>query len=33
MTNARDWAKQPLSRSPRRVLHRLTDLLTLRSMS
>ena len=28
MTNARDWAKQPLSRRPHRVLQHLTDLLT-----
>ncbi len=31
ITNARDWAKQPLSRSPCRVLHHLTDLLSLTS--
>lgn len=31
VTNARDWAKQPLSRSPRRVLDHLTDLLSLTS--
>jgi 4-nitrophenyl phosphatase len=33
MTSARDWATQPLSRSPHRVLHHLTDLLTLSSIS
>jgi 4-nitrophenyl phosphatase len=33
ITNARDWAKQPLSRSPRRVLHHLTDLLSLTAKS
>ncbi len=33
ITNARDWAKQPFSRSPRRVLHHLTDLLSLTSTS
>jgi 4-nitrophenyl phosphatase len=32
MTDARSWAKQPLSRSPRRVLRHLTDLLTLSSI-
>lgn len=29
ITDARDWLKQPLSRSPRRVLQHLTDLLSL----
>lgn len=33
MSTAKDWARQPLSRSPRRVLRRLTDLLSLRSVS
>jgi 4-nitrophenyl phosphatase len=33
ITDARDWTKQPLSRSPRRVLQHLTDLLTLTSTS
>ncbi|MGA6986269.1 MAG: HAD hydrolase-like protein [Terriglobales bacterium] len=33
MTSVRDWRKQPLSRSPHRVLQRLTDLLTLTSTS
>jgi len=29
ITSARDWASQPLSRSPRRVLRKLTDLLSV----
>jgi len=33
ISDARHWAKQPLSRSPRRVLQNLTDLLTLTSTS
>jgi 4-nitrophenyl phosphatase len=33
VTTARDWAKQPLGRSPRRVLQHLTDLLTITSTS
>ena len=33
ISTAKDWAKQPLSRSPRRVLRHLTDLLSLRSKS
>ena len=33
ITNARDWAKQPSSRRPHRVLHNLIDLLTLSAWS
>lgn len=32
ISNARDWANQPLSRRPCRVLHHLTDLLTLSAL-
>jgi 4-nitrophenyl phosphatase len=33
ISTAKDWARQPLSRKPRRVLRALTDLLSLRSVS
>lgn len=33
ISSARDWARQPLSRRPRRVLRHLADLLRLCSMS
>jgi len=33
ISSARDWARQPLSRSPRRVLHQLTELLALDEIS
>jgi len=32
MTSAREWAEQPLSRRPRRVLRDLAELLTLRTV-
>jgi HAD superfamily hydrolase (TIGR01450 family) len=33
ISTAENWAKQPLNRSPHRVLRHLTDLLNLRTMS
>jgi 4-nitrophenyl phosphatase len=33
ISTAKDWARQPLSRKPRRVLRALTDLLSLHSVS